>query len=220
MPYSLLEAADESADGEDRRIFGVAVAQVIQNEDDDRQGWVQIRLPWMPGVEPWARVVAPVAGPERGIFTMPQVDDEVLVAFHHGDVREPYVLGCLWNAKDRAPAKEAKDAVNKWIMRTPKGHEIVFDDKAKTITITSFTDHKITLGSDKVEIVDDKDANQRITLDKNGITLEAKKGDLVLKAPQGSIQIEGRNVAIKSSAQTKVEATSDCVISGLVVRIN
>ena len=46
----------------------------------------------------------PMAGKERGAYFLPEVDDEVLVAFERGDMRFPYVVGSLWNGKDKAPA--------------------------------------------------------------------------------------------------------------------
>src|SRR5262245_40006952 len=85
----------------DGRIFGVALATVIDNADQNTLGRVKLRLPWLPGHEPWARVAVLAAGPDRGTFFIPQVDDEVLIAFEHGDIRRPVVVGSLWNGTDR-----------------------------------------------------------------------------------------------------------------------
>ena len=223
MPYTLFQDDPKGGKPElegEEQIFGVVVAEVVSNRDLDRLGMVQIRFPWLPGVEPWARVASFLAGKERGAFFVPQEKDEVLVAFNHGDMREPYVIGGLWNGEDKPPATELTDPVNKFLIRTPKKHEIRFDDQARTITITSLTEHRITLGSDKVEIVDDKDANHRITLDKNGITIEAKKGDIVLEAKQGKVQLKGQSVEISGKSQTELKADGECVVSGKTVRIN
>ncbi len=220
MPYTLFGRAAEDAEADDPRLYGVAVAEVVSNRDLDRTGMVQVKFPWYPGVEPWARVAVPMAGDGRGTFFIPQEHDEVLVAFSQGDITEPYVIGSLWNGKDKPPAKELTDPVDKRVIRTPKGHEIQFDDRGRSITITSASGHKVIVGSDKVEIVDDKEGTHRVTLDKNGITLEAKKGDVVLKAPQGSVKISARSVEVKGTSSTELRAGGQCVVKGRVVRIN
>jgi len=89
-----------------RKIFGVAPAIVVDVADPDKQGRVKVKFPWLPGEgqdEFWARVVQPIEGARLGFFVLPEVADEVLVAFEHGDVHHPYVLGSLWNGTDRPP---------------------------------------------------------------------------------------------------------------------
>ena len=44
-----------------------------------------------------------MAGPARGLYVLPEVDDEVLVGFEHGRPDAPFVLGALWNGKDKPP---------------------------------------------------------------------------------------------------------------------
>jgi uncharacterized protein involved in type VI secretion and phage assembly len=51
----------------------------------------------------WCRLVTPMAGAERGIFILPEVNDEVLVAFDHGSHANPVILGSLWNGSDKPP---------------------------------------------------------------------------------------------------------------------
>ena len=86
MSDSLIEAAAQLSNPIDRRVYGVAPAQVISNEDTHGEGRVQIMLPWIPGHKPWARVAMPMTGAGHGMYFMPQAGDEVLVAFGQGDV--------------------------------------------------------------------------------------------------------------------------------------
>ena len=86
MSTGIVAAAAGSAPSP-MRFDGVALAQVVDNRDMTGQARVQLRLPWLPGIEPWARVAVPMAGDSRGTFIIPQVGDEVLVAFNHGDAR-------------------------------------------------------------------------------------------------------------------------------------
>ena len=68
------------------------------------------------------------AGSERGGYFIPQVGDEVLVAFNQGDVKEPYILGTLWNGRDKPPSPAPTDPAQKRAIRTPIGHEVLLDD--------------------------------------------------------------------------------------------
>ena len=83
---------------------GVATALVTQNKDDEGQCRVKVRYPWhdRPSESYRARLAMPMAGQERGWVLIPEVGDEVLVAFEREDMRFPYVLGALWNGKATA----------------------------------------------------------------------------------------------------------------------
>src|SRR3569833_559736 len=95
----------------DKKVFGVTTATVINNIDCNGEGRVQLLLPWLPGYLPWARMATPMAGMGRGTYFIPQIGDEVVVAFNHGDVREPYILGTTWNTIDKPPALGPTDPV-------------------------------------------------------------------------------------------------------------
>jgi uncharacterized protein involved in type VI secretion and phage assembly len=73
----------------EQKMFGVSLAIVINNVDCTGEARVQLRLPWLPGYTPWARLSVQMAGMGSGSFCVQQIGDEVMVAFHHGDVREP-----------------------------------------------------------------------------------------------------------------------------------
>jgi phage baseplate assembly protein V len=216
MQQGLIETAAEKDHGNERPIYGVAVAQVIDNEDLTNQGRVQLALPWLPCVKPWARVAVLMAGNKRGTYFMPQVGDEVLVAFNNGNVTDPYVLGSLWNGEDKTPANSPKDAVNKQIIHTPQGHELLFDDTQKTISITSITNQKVTISEKEITLVT---ANETATvkLETSGkITFESDVS-IDIKAPQ--ITIDGKKIEIKGST-TSIKGDSLCQIEGSMVKIN
>ena len=80
------------------------VNALVSNIDDpDELGRMKVTFPWLgdKSESHWARVAVPGAGNERGVLIMPEVGDEVLVAFDHGDPRLPYVIGGLYNGKDK-----------------------------------------------------------------------------------------------------------------------
>lgn len=208
----LVDSATRTDKPDDRRIYGVVLAQVIDICDNSKLGRVQLRLPWLPGYEPWARVASLAAGSDSGMYFIPQKDEEVLVAFNHGDVREPYVVGCVWNDKDKAPKEAAKDPKNKRSIRTPAGHEIEFDDATGTIVIKSAKGQRVVLGPDNIEIDLDEKKTTAITLEKGGnLTIKASN-TITLDAP--TINVTARdNVAIGGSKSARIDGGSYCSIN-------
>ena len=104
---ALLQA--RTAQGWGGRWYGVSPALVVDNKDPDGQGRVKVSLPWSPDAkgascEVWARLATMLAGNNRGSWFIPDVNDEVLLAFEAGDPRRAYVIGALWNGSDAPPA--------------------------------------------------------------------------------------------------------------------
>ena len=87
----------------DKRYYGVCEGIVVDNEDPEQQGRIKVKLPWFDDetVTEWCRVRQAYAGNGYGMFFIPEVDDEVLVAFIHGDLRLPVILGGLYNGIDK-----------------------------------------------------------------------------------------------------------------------
>ena len=217
MPDGLVERVAQREEPADRRLYGIAVGQVINNVDTYGQARVQVRLPWPTNIKPWARVATPMGGMKRGMYFIPQVGDEVLVAFNHGDIRDSYVIGSLWNALDAPPTKIPTDAINKRIIRTPMGHEIEFDDLAQSITITSSTKQRITIDPSRIELATTGDT-AAVSLDKEGnLSIHAARS-IELKA--NSISIEGNTVKIKSNSRTNIDGGRSCDIRAAQVKIN
>ncbi len=175
------------------RITGVVVGVVTNNQDPDGLGRVKVKFPWLSDTDEsyWARIVSPMAGNERGLYCLPEVDDEVLVVFEHGDVRFPYVLGALWNGKDKPPADNSDGKNNVRLLKSRSGHVVRLSDED---------------GKEKIEIID-KSKKNSIVFDtaNNTITITADK-DIILSAPQGTIKLDGQKIEAKSSADAKVEA--------------
>jgi phage baseplate assembly protein V len=184
------EAESESERG------GVMVGHVIRNCDDVRQGRVQVRLAWRGGIEIWARVAAQ----DKGAYFIPQVGEEVVVAFHQGDGNEAYVLGQVWNDKNRPPRQGDEDPVNKRVLSTPWGHEIAFDQTEKSVIIKTDTGQHLTLKPDSVEIgVDDKNSAV-ISLDgKGNLTITAKQ-TITMKAQ--TIKLDASSIEVGDGKST------------------
>ena len=184
---------------------GVQVGIVTDNADPMNLGRVRVRLPYA-GVDfvgDWARVAAPGNGASRGFVWIPEVNDEVLVAFHHGSVREPYVLGGLWNGADAPPPIELDGGelqARAFVSRT--GQKIVFSDKSGSEGI-------LVSSADGSILVQVDSANKKVVVTADGSgTVEMKTGGDFTIDCQGSVKISGlRGVEISSPASTKVSGT-------------
>lgn len=201
----------------DQRVFGVALAQVVSNNDLTGLGRVRLKLPWLPGHLPWARVATFDAGSGRGGYFIPQEGDEVLVAFNQGNVTDPYVIGSLWNGRDRPQFKSPLDPVQKRAIHTPAGHEVVFDDAQQSIAIKTSTGQKITLAPDRIELA--AGDNAKITLQTSGtITIQASVS-VEIKAPNITANATAK-LDLKGSANATLDGGSLCIVKGAMVNIN
>lgn len=200
----------------DKKIFGVSVATVLSNFDCTGEARVMLMLPWLPGFTPWARIASPMAGMGRGTYFIPQPGDEVLVAFNHGDVREPYVLGTCWNTVDKPPALAPTDPVTKRKIRTPLGHELSFDEVAQSVTLSSNLMSTVTLDPEKAEL---STPLATVTVDKaGGVTIKAAT-KITLEAPV--IEIKAKLLlTAESSGSATFKANGTCALKGGMVNIN
>ena len=174
------------------RYAGVHVGVVSDNADPDGQGRVQVHLPWSPDpsggrYEVWARLATMMAGADRGTWFVPDVDDEVLVAFVGGDPAWPVVVGSLWNGQDQPPETMQRDNPVKAVV-SRRGVRISLDDtpSATALDLTTPAGQHIQLtdGGNKV-LVEDAAGNS-IELGPGGITVTAS-GPLKITAPNASV---------------------------------
>jgi uncharacterized protein involved in type VI secretion and phage assembly len=196
---------------------GIVIGLVSSLNDDANLGRVKVRFPHLDNQESdWARIAAPMAGPNRGVFFRPEVDDEVLVAFEHGDPRRPYILGALWSQTDQPPADDGNRTQNNWrFIQSRSGHIILLDD---------------TAGSEKIVLVD-KDGQRRVVIDSANqkIQVQCDMGDVDIEAPTGKVTIKANeielnattSVKIQAVAQVDIQATAGATsIKGTMVNIN
>jgi uncharacterized protein involved in type VI secretion and phage assembly len=188
------------------RIYGVVVGVVTKNDDPDKLGRVKVELPWLGDkVETdWARTAVAMAGKGRGLFYLPEVGDEVLVAFEHGDVGYPYVLGGLWNGKDAPPATNADGKNNLRVIQSRSGMTFVFDDTSGSEKLTIAD----TEGKESIEI---DMANKKITI--------TSSGDLDINAADGKVTITGKTVKIESTGAAELKASDTLDVGGKTVNV-
>ncbi|HLZ32152.1 MAG TPA: VgrG-related protein [Chloroflexota bacterium] len=221
----------------------------VVTDNADSLGRVKVQFPWLDATEvsAWARLASPMAGQERGLFCLPEVNDEVLVAFDHGDPARPFVLGALWNGVDAPPMTGAgavgSSLVNKRLWKTRAGHLITLDDTAgaeKITIVDKTTKNAITIDSATNTISIEADGDVAVTA-KGNVSISAT-GDAMVKAQnatvaaqqnvsvtadaslamvsKGEVSIEGTTVSIKANATLTVDGGGVLGLKGAVVNIN
>ncbi len=234
------------------KIYGVVVGIVRDIKDPDNLGRVKVDFPWMAGAAEavsvtgdddrahsyWARIAVLSAGKNRGSFFIPEVGDEVLAAFEHGDINRPFVLGTLWNSDDTPP--ETMDPQGKNHLRTIRsrsGHVITMDDNADDqkarVVIKSQGGHEVTLddanGTGKIELktaaghsmtLDDAGGTLTIT-DKGGnkLAFDANANSLAIDAKGNTDQTVGGNLNIKVTGSATISAPSGVTIDSTSVKL-
>lgn len=191
------QIADERmAAGLGGRWYGVYPALVTDIKDPDGQGRVKVSLPWSPdskseSYEAWARLATLMGGKRRGSWFIPDVDDEVLIAFEGGDVRRPFVVGCLWNGSDSPPESmdgggrnhlkvlrsrngvkltlDDQDGQEKFIVETPGGQKITLKDGPGVVEVVDSNGNSIKLGTSGVSVV----ASAKVTVQASMVDISA-----------------------------------------------
>jgi uncharacterized protein involved in type VI secretion and phage assembly len=163
------------------RWYGVYPALVTDNKDPNSQGRVKVTLPWAGDTggaryEAWARLATMMAGNNRGSWFVPDLDDEVLVAFEGGMPQRPYVVGALWNGRDAAPeTMDGGGQNNKKVLRSRNGVKLTLDDQSgqEKFILETPGGQSITLkdGPGAIEIVDSN--GNSVKLEAAGVTINA-----------------------------------------------
>ena len=162
---------------------GIVSARVTGHNDPKKMGRVQVQFFWQEdGSTHWARATSPHAGPDRGFMFMPEVGDEVAVAFEDGDPERPVIIGSLWNGVQQAPRAEllGGDIESNDLKRimTKSGNRMQFADKAgKEMIILATPTHSQFMISENHDI----SGRPLITL--------KTSGDIILSAPEGTISM-------------------------------
>lgn len=201
-------------DRQEQPSCGVTIGVVTDIKDPDKKNRVKVRLinrTDSTQETDFIRVMTPAAGKEFGFFALPEVGDEVLVAFLDGDYAAPYVLGSLWNPQSPAPAKveDGKNEVR--LMKSKTAHKLELNDgqDAPGITLITAQETKLAM-DDKAQTAEltDKDGKNYLKIDISGgtVTLEAKT-KLVIKCGKAALELDGSSgeIAIKTSGNIKVD---------------
>lgn len=203
-------------------VHGVVVALVTNNKDPDKLLRVKLKFPWLADdyESDWARLVQLGAGADRGSVVVPEVNDEVLVAFDHGDLRRPYVLGGVYNGKDKPHLG-------------PGGAVVAGDGTVNHRTVTSRTHQTVALidergkegltlvtGDGKQEVAL-KAGDRKITVTGEGdIEVTAKGSGKMTMDAMGDVKVATKaNITIEATGNVKVKATGTLDVEGATVNV-
>ncbi|WP_405021646.1 phage baseplate assembly protein V (plasmid) [Kitasatospora sp. NBC_00070] len=208
------------------RVNGVVLAIVTNNCDNvatdgmgRAQGRVKLAFPWLsPNYESdWAPVVQPGAGMLTGTYFMPSVNDQVLVAFEHGDIRKPFVLGGIIDQRSAyintfgglppgPPILPGTGTVRKRGIMSPGGNQLVFTDQQAAgggpslLSSVSLTTRMGTMGLD-------------IEPDTGLVTLKNLPGDSKMPAaisitalPNGMVTVSGGVINVTATQTLNMKA--------------
>ena len=194
-------------------VKGVAIALVTDNKDPESLCRVKVRYPWhdKPSESYWARLAMPMAGKDRGLVVIPEVGDEVVVGFEREDLRFPYVLGALWNGKDKPPLANDDGKNDKRILKSRKKHYLLFDDGAEGV----------------VELAHEK--GHKVVFDENGILMQDEKGNMfkidsnsgaVMIEAKGQLSIKAATISIEATGALELKASATLTVRGALVNID
>jgi len=196
------------------KIYGVVTAIVTNNKDDESMGRVKVTYPWLAEDDEshWARIATMMAGNGRGTYFIPEIDDEVLVAFEHGDIHYPYIIGSLWNGKDKVHENNDDGENNLRVIKSRCGHKIIFDDTDgnEIITIIDHTEaRKIVIDSNdkRIDIINE-DGNINIIAGED-INIEAGN-NLNVTIGSNTVIETGSKMELTSGSSTTITAGSSC----------
>lgn len=231
------------------RHAGLVVGVVDKIRDPDELGRVSVALPSLDSqvTTAWARVLTVGGGATRGFYVLPEVGDEVLVAFEDGDVARPVVLGGLFGKQNKVPKVDITDSgsVATRAFWSRLGHVLELSDGAYAdgqhiLLKLADGQHRFRLGKDRadLEVPDDvplkiASGTSSISFDgKGNVTIEGVK--ITLKAQQGielqgttvtakadtQLQVQGLQVSVKADTAVGVEAGGPLTLKGAMVAIN
>jgi uncharacterized protein involved in type VI secretion and phage assembly len=182
-----------TAESEAGRIYEAVIGIVTDNKDPSKLGRVKVKIPVlsMNDTTWWAPLVMIGASKNRGWFFIPEVDDEVLILFEHGDADRPVVVGSLWNGKDKPPDKNPGGNPRR-VIKSRAGSKVTFDDDQMKVTLED--------GGGKAKITFDSNANK--------VTIEAMTGDVCFQSPQGDMVIVAKSAELKAGQNLEIHAGS------------
>ena len=226
------------------------LAKVTDTDDEKGLGRVKVKFAWQEGSSeksPWLRVASPYTGKDKGFYIIPEVDDQVLVAFENNHPDKPYVLTGMYNGEAKPEWFEPKNRFKGF--KSKAKNQWKFDDKNKSIllhapsSITLSAGNKITLktgGKDDSEILVDA-GEGTINVKAKTINIEAaelvsinSQKDIEGKASNeislegtSSVKVKGTNTSVEGSAGVKVkgatvgvEGSGPVTVKGMPIKLN
>ncbi|MBQ7677900.1 MAG: hypothetical protein IJT32_06675 [Lachnospiraceae bacterium] len=217
-------------EGETRESYeyipSVTTGVVKQNHEDEHPGMVKVDYflgQEGKNVSGWVPVVSPYAYNDCGLYLLPEVGAEVVIAFNMGDRNCPMVIGSLWNTKNAREKDIAKKDNPTKRFKTKGGSVVEFSDEKDK--------EKITIQTPKETSIKIEDENETVTVadkdKKNSIIINIKDGSVSIKADKkvemetgsSKVTLDSSGVTIKGDA-INVEASNGLTLKGTTVKVD
>ncbi len=212
----------------ENRIMGLLTGIVTENYDKEMPGRVCVRIPVRDenaNVLKWVRVAMPSGGDKWGHYFLPEIGDQVLVAFEEGNIEKPFVIGCIPRDSSKLVSSSADEKNQYKRIRTKHGSSLTFvdsneseeGDKDQILIQTAKELHCMELDNEKNQIsIRDKE-------NKNAIILKTEKGqmeilaekkltikvgdsiEIVMNGENGAINVKCNTLQEKASKNVKIE---------------
>jgi hypothetical protein len=203
-----------------QKFYGVVTGRVLDPLDPLCLGRVQVQLPFIDDLDlsPWARIATPMAGIATGFYFIPEIGDEVLVAFEHGDVNAPYVIGGLWSAMAPPPLPSPVPQIR--MLRTLAGNQIMITDIPPSIIISTLAGQIVTLSPEAgVEIVSGASTVVLGPPEAPAISIISGANTVNL-TPAGVNVTSGGNLTLTAAGNVTITGGGVCAITAPTVMIN
>lgn len=226
----------EKTDMWDNRVNGIMVCTVVKNYDKEKQGFVQVNITTRDYEENklvWARMALPYGGDKWGSYFIPEVGDQVIVAFEQGCIERPFIIGAVPKTASSF-MKGAFDEDNKIKrIKSRNGNVIDFIDNKEgegdndKITINTAKElHKMELDNEKKKIlISDKEGNNKIEIKTENGQMEIiakqkltiKVGDnikVIMNGSNGTVSIESSKVKIEATESAEMKSNNRVSFEG------
>lgn len=159
-------------------------AVVKDIDDPEKMGRVRVQFFWQVDNDksPWLRIVTPSGGADKGLYLIPELDEEVLVGFEDLNAEKPYIIGSFYNGKNKPDSEWVNSDNNVKAFRTRSGHTVIFSDED---------------GKEYIKIYDN--------MDRNAIRFNPNEKQLKIWS-EGDIMIEGKNILMSASGEIEIKA--------------
>jgi uncharacterized protein involved in type VI secretion and phage assembly len=201
------------------------LADVIENDDPNSTGRIKVKFKWQcqsNDVTEWLRVMTPDAGSSdkvsknRGFVFIPEVGDQVVVAFEEGNIARPFVMGSVFHGKNSTGGSTSNNSKS---LTSKSGHTVQLNDGGG-ITIKDKTggNHIVVDGQNKVTVTSTQtvvltNGTASITLEKDKITIHASEIEMA-KKDGNSAKIDIKGDATSINAQKTMITSTNNIISG------
>ena len=218
-----MRAGGPRIDALDNVQYGLHYGVVCQNKDPDKLGRVMVRLPFLENGQDeqthWAQLMTPMEGQKFGWYTLPDIDDVVVVMFIAGDFQHPFILGGIWSKPDSSPEPNEDGKNNFRGYRSRGGHRLILDDSSKTKVVLADKTAKNVIGVGQFE----KDgAGPNVCAvytpkmaGTSGVSISTMEGKMEITCKNGKLSVEaGENIKLNATTTIDVKAGTEISFDG------